>query len=181
MKYQIFFKERFYVYLLKNLKDCFSYYNNVLLWIIMIIIINNYNFLFSGYSEDDSYRSEFKAEGLVFHFACILIFPEAVIWQKITPDQNLQQMVDANYIESWLHSESFPNTKKQTEAAIQFSIVLLKCLWFVAQTFKSFVSSAVSDLCWSVLLCYWEFIQKILSALPTHVHDRSNFCRFSRD
>lgn len=78
-----------------------------------MIIINNYNFLFSGYSEDDSYRSEFKAGGLVFLFACILIFPEAVIWQKITPDQNSQQMVHANYIESWLHSESFPNTNKE--------------------------------------------------------------------
>lgn len=53
------------------------------------MIINNYIFMFWSYSEDDNYRSEFKVKGLFFHFACTLIFPEAVILQKITLRQNL--------------------------------------------------------------------------------------------
>lgn len=49
------------------------------------------------------------------------------------------------------------------------------------QTLRTFVSSAVSDLCWPAFQCYWEFIQKFPSSFSTYVHDRSDLCRFSSD
>ena len=51
-------------------------------------------------------------KGLIFHFVCALIFPKAVILQKIALGQYLRWVVDAKSVESWLHGGSFPNTNK---------------------------------------------------------------------
>lgn len=90
--------------------------------------------MFSSCSGDDTYRSEFKVEGLVFHFVCALILPEAVILQKIALDQKVQQMLSIQntcYMVEASQTQTSRGSHLVFHCSFEFALVLVSDSWDV--------------------------------------------------